>query len=409
MKKDKKNSLMDFDPSRRELLEYLMKGGLATFMAGFPLRSAFGGPMLKDDVVRIGYLPITDATALLVAHANGYFEEEGLKVEKPTLMRGWAPLVESFAAGKFNLVHLLNLVPIWMRYNNKFPVKVLAWGHTNGSGIIVGNHTKIKTFADFGGKQIAVPFWYSQHNMLLQMGLKKAGITPVIKPAGSQIGPKECNLQILAPPDMPLALAAKKIDGYTVAEPFNAMGETKAGGRMFRFSGDIWQNHPCCVISTHEELTTKKPEWSQKVVNAIVRAQIYASMNKEKVATLLSKDGKGYLPMDQEIVLRSMTKYHDHKEYVESGAIQNKDWKNGRIDFQPWPYPSATRMSVEQLKQMVIAGDQAFIKDLDPEFVAKDLYEYRYVKAALEKFPDWKNDPSVNKASPFKRTEKVVL
>jgi len=27
----------------------------------------------EDEVVRIGYIPITDATALLVAHANGYF------------------------------------------------------------------------------------------------------------------------------------------------------------------------------------------------------------------------------------------------------------------------------------------------------------------------------------------------
>ena len=32
-----------------------------------------------DEVVRIGYLPITDATALLVAHAKGYFEAEGLE------------------------------------------------------------------------------------------------------------------------------------------------------------------------------------------------------------------------------------------------------------------------------------------------------------------------------------------
>jgi NitT/TauT family transport system substrate-binding protein len=80
-------------------------------------------------VVRIGYMPITDATALLVAHANGYFEEEGLEVEKPTLIRGWSPLVEGFAAGKFNLVHLLKPIPVWMRYNNDFPVKVMSWAH----------------------------------------------------------------------------------------------------------------------------------------------------------------------------------------------------------------------------------------------------------------------------------------
>ena len=74
-------------------------------------------------MVRIGYLPITDATALLVAHAKGFFEEAGLKAERPTLIRGWSGLVEGFAAGKFNIVHLLKPVPVWMRYNNKYPVE----------------------------------------------------------------------------------------------------------------------------------------------------------------------------------------------------------------------------------------------------------------------------------------------
>ncbi len=31
----------------------------------------------EDPVLRIGYIPIVDAAVLLVAHARGYFEEEG--------------------------------------------------------------------------------------------------------------------------------------------------------------------------------------------------------------------------------------------------------------------------------------------------------------------------------------------
>ncbi len=76
----------------------------------------------------IGYLPITDATALLIAYAKGFFKDEGLEAEKPTLIRSWPALVESFAAAKFNIVHLLKPIPIWMRYNNKFPAKIMAWG-----------------------------------------------------------------------------------------------------------------------------------------------------------------------------------------------------------------------------------------------------------------------------------------
>ena len=222
---------------------------------------------------------------------HGLLQGRRPDAERPTLIRGWSPLVEAFAAGKFNLVHLLKPIPVWMRYNNNFPVKIMAWAHTNGSGVVVGKDTGIKSFADLGGKQIAVPFWYSMHNIVLQYALRQSGIKPVIKSQGEPLAADECNLQVMAPPDMPAALAAKKIHGYIVAEPFNALGEIKAGGRMLRFTGDIWKNHPCCVLCMHEEVVTKKPEWTQKVMNALVRAEIYASRNKKEVAKLLSTDG----------------------------------------------------------------------------------------------------------------------
>ncbi len=142
--------------------------------------------------------------------------------------------------------------------------------------------TGIKSFADLGGKQIAVPFWYSMHNIVLQYALRQSKITPVIKAQGEAVAANECNLQVMQPPDMPAALAAKKIDGYTVAEPFNALGEIKAGGRILRFTGDIWKNHPCCVLCMHEDVVTKKPEWTQKVINALVRAEIYASRTQDR-------------------------------------------------------------------------------------------------------------------------------
>ena len=53
-------------------------GGLAalgTLLGGF----GSAARAADDDVVRIGYLPITDATALLVAHGMGFFKDEGLR------------------------------------------------------------------------------------------------------------------------------------------------------------------------------------------------------------------------------------------------------------------------------------------------------------------------------------------
>jgi NitT/TauT family transport system substrate-binding protein len=231
----------------------------------------------------------------------------------------------------------------------------------------------------------------------------------VIKGQGEKIGPKEVNLQVLPPPEMPPALAARKIDAYIVAEPFNALGEIKAGARMLRFTGDIWRNHPCCVVCMNEQVTAAKPEWTQKVINAVVRASVYASENKAEVAKLLSKDGGGYLPVPAEVVTRAMTKY-DAATYGPSGAIKHADWGNGRIDFNPFPYPSATELIVSAMSKTVVSGNTTFLDGLDPKHVAKDLVDYTFVKAALAKFPSWKKDPSVAKSGdPFVREEIVKL
>lgn len=372
------------DWTRRQTLDLLAKGGLAAMLAG---KASAQTP--HDDVVRLGYLPITDATALLVAHYNGYFADEGLESEKPVPVRSWSALVEGFAARKFNIVHLLKPIPVWMRYNNGFPVKVLAWAHTNGSGLVVGRNSAAQDFSDLGGTRIAVPYWYSMHNIVLQYALRQSGLVPRI--TSEQPGPNEVALQILPPPEMPAALAAGKIEGYIVAEPFNALGELKAGARMLRFTGDIWRDHPCCVVTAHEDDTLHRPEWTQKVTNAIVRAQVWASENKAEAARLISKDESGALPLPASVVEKAMTDYGP--TYDENGAIRHRDWGAGRIDFQPWPHESATRLIVEAMSDTVVEGDTTFLGDLDPQFVADDLVDTRFVRQALQAYPDWLPQP----------------
>jgi NitT/TauT family transport system substrate-binding protein len=48
-------------------------------------------------------------------------------------------------------------------------------GALNGSAVVVGKHVEAKDFADLGGKQVAVPYWYSMHNIVLQMGCATLG------------------------------------------------------------------------------------------------------------------------------------------------------------------------------------------------------------------------------------------
>lgn len=386
---------------RRFVLDGLAAvGGLA---AGLTLPMGMAGAQGQGEpVLRIGYLPITDATSLLTAYALGYFEDEGVKTEAPELIRSWSSLVEGFVRGHFNLVHLLKPVPIWMRYNNGFPVKVMAWAHINGSGLVVGGNSGIESFSDLGGKQIAVPYWYSIHNTLLQMGLRNVGLRPVIQRQEAALADDEVNLLILPPPEMPPSLGAGRIDGYIVAEPFNAAGELLAGGRLLRFTGDMWENHPCCVVCMNENEVNANPEWTQRVINAVVRGSEYAQKNKREVAEMLSRDGEGYLPMPAEVVRRAMTHY-DEAEYRDSGALSHPDWRVGRIDFSPYPYPSATKRLVTEMNQTLVEGDTTFLKSLDPEFVANDLVDYRFVEEAL------RQNPGANYLDTLSRQERIQL
>ena len=414
------SSVLGSGVSRRDMLKMAgvaamggMGGMLSSTSALAQQKKADGKKFTKpfDPVVKIGYIPITDAATLLVAHEMGFFKKQGIESEPPTLIRGWSPLVEAFSAQRFNLTHMLIPVPIYMRYNNNFPVKITAWNHTNGSGIIVSKKAGIKSVKDLGGKQFAVPYWYSIHNIISQKMMRDAGLTPVIRPQNAKLAPNEVNLLVLNPPDMPPALAAGQIDGYCVAEPFNALGEAKAGGEMLRFTGDVWKGHPCCVVIMHEDdvMDPARAEWAQGIHNAIVETQLYIAGNRKAVAHMLSKDGKKYLPFDKEVVDRAMN-FYEVADYSQPLAIKHPEWEQSRINFQGWPFPSATKQVAMEMKQTLVGGDLAFLNKITPDFVAKDLVQYTYIKKALDKNPKWKWDLSVpQKGNPFERKETILL
>jgi NitT/TauT family transport system substrate-binding protein len=293
----------------------------------------------KDQPVKIGYLPITDAAPLLVAHSRKLYQAEGLTTEQPRLFRSWAQIVEAFLARQVNVIHVLFPTSIWIRYARNFPAKIVAWNHTNGSALTV--LPDIENPRELGGKTIAVPFWYSIHNLVLQQLLQRNGLKIVRKAKDAPIASNEVNLVVLPPPDMVSALANKSIGGYIVAEPFNAAAENLKTGRVLRFTGDVWKNHACCVVFVHEEDIKERKQWTQRVVNALVKAQLWSRGNRSEVARILSKDGGKYTPHPLPVLQRALT-YYDRNFYKKDGAIENPAWQVNRIDFQPYPFPSYT-------------------------------------------------------------------
>ena len=368
--------------SRREMLKL---ASLFTAAGAAPLLSAFNAQAqpAANGPVRIGYLPITDAAPLLVAHHNGFFKDAGVDVEKPTMLRSWAQLIEAFIAGQVNVVHLLSPMTVWARFGSKVPAKVVAWNHVGGSGLTV--LPEINDLKALGGKTVAIPFWYSIHNVVLQAMLRDAGLTPVSRKQG-QPAANEVNLVVMAPADMPPALASRNIAGYIVAEPFNAIAETMGIGKVLRFTGDVWRNHACCTVFMHEHDLEQRPEWSQKVVDAIVRAQLWIRDNRAETAQLLSKEGVNrYTPHALPVLTKVLAPVaSDRESYLSSKAIRHADWQDKRIDFQPYPYPSYTEELVARLQNTVIEADKSFLATLDGKTAATQLVDDRFVKRAIE-------------------------
>jgi NitT/TauT family transport system substrate-binding protein len=376
------SSTCDCGISRRDWLRVTALSGAAAaplLRAGDAMAQASKG----DDVpVRIGYLPITDATPLLVAHSRKLFEAEGLRTEKPRLFRTWAQIIEAFVAGQVNVVHLLSPTTMFVRYGSQFAAKVVAWNHMNGSALAVARH--INSVKDLGGTQVAIPFWYSIHNVVLQQLLRANGLKAVSRARSGALAANEVNLVVMPPAEMVSALAAKAVSGYIVAEPFVAAAEVSGVGKVLRFVGDVWQNHACCLLTLAERDITERPEWAQKVTNAMVKAQLWTRDNQLETAKLLASSGEGKYTPHGLPVLTKVLAATEMAQYTREGVIKHPQWNQRRIDFQPYPYASYTEELVKALQVTHVEGNAAFLEKLDPKFVAKDLVDDRFVKNALK-------------------------
>lgn len=332
--------------------------------------------------LRIGYLPITDATPLLVAIDQKLFEKRNIQMEKPVLFRSWAQLVEAFISGQVNVIHLLSPMAIWLRYGSTSPAKVVMWNHMAGSALTVAPN--IHQVQDLGGKTIAIPFWYSIHNIVLQHILRKNKLSITEKKPQQN---SEVKIVVMAPSDMVAALATQSIAGFIVAEPFNAIAEDKGIGKILRFSADVWKDHACCVTLMHDQDLQNRPEWAAKIVDALVEAQIWTNNHRVETALLLSKEGQHkFMPHEAHILRKILApSTHHWQRYIDSGVIKHPSWQQHRIDFQPYPYPSYMETLITMLQKTHIAGVNTFLDQLIPEKVAKDIIDARFVTSALER------------------------
>ncbi len=348
-----------------------------TTKAAVPAASAPAGPP-EQKTLRIGHLPITDASPLLIAHAQDIYKQYGLEPEKPTLFRSWSQIAEAFQAKQVDVVHMLMPMAISLKFGQNVPLKIVAWNHEGGSALTVRND--VNSISDLNGKTVAIPFPHSIHNIVLQMLLRDANLKPIVT---GDPAPGSVKLVVMNPPDMPPALSTNSIQGFIVADPFNAVAEVNKVGKILRFVPDVWYRHACCVVVMHEEDVKNKPNWAQSVITSVAQAQVFARENRSEAARILSADGGNYLPQPRPAIERALSHY-DINEYGPTGAIKHADWGSQRIDFEPFPYPTYTAELVKAMKETVIDGDQSFLNSLDPAQAHGQVVEEKFARAAIE-------------------------
>jgi NitT/TauT family transport system substrate-binding protein len=292
--------------------------------------------------LNVGYLPITDASPLLIADAEGIYNKNGFLANKPTVFTAWPALTEAFLSKQVDLVHMLMPLALQVKFAQKQDIKIVAWNHTDGSALTVAQN--INAVTDLAGQNVAIPGEFSLHNIVIQQVLRANGLTPIFD-GEAKAADKTVKLVILPPAEMPPALAGKAIAGYIVADPFNALAEVKGIGKILRFTGEVWKEHACCVTVVRGELVKDNPEAAQALVTSIAEAQLLIRADRAAAATTLAQ---GYLPQGPEAITKALTSYNS-ADYPQ--AITHPEWKSERINFQPYPFPSYTEELVNQLKQ----------------------------------------------------------
>lgn len=343
------------------------------------------------DTLRIGYLPITDASPLLIAHGANTVATGTLDSGKPVLFRSWASLAEAFLTRQVDVVHLLMPMAVQLKYSLGADVRVLGWNHTNGSALTVAPH--ITEPGQLAGSQVAIPGWWSIHNIIVQQYLRENGLRPVIRRAASR-GDRTVELVVMSPSDMVPALANGSIAGFTVADPFNAAAQVRGIGHIHRYLGDLWRDHACCALVVHQDLIDRRPEAAQALTDGVVAAQLRIDADRTEAAKTLSA---GYLPQPLPAITTALT-------YPKPPPVRHPDWNPQRIGFQPFPFPSFTAALVAAMPGTVVDGDTRFLDRLDPVRVHGELVDDRFVRSALDRVG---GPRTVGIADSLTRTEEI--
>jgi nitrate/nitrite transport system substrate-binding protein len=349
------------DVNRRQFMGLMGSGAAAAMLSTFfPLNEAKAAlkesmGKLEKTKLKVGFVPITCATPIIMAHPLGFYSKYGLDVDV-IKTAGWAVARDKSLAKEYDASHMLTPMPLAMTLgagSSAEPYIMPAVENINGQAIVLHvDHKDKRDPKQWKGFKFGVPFEYSMHNFLLRYYVAEHGLDP----------DKDIQIRVVPPPEMVANLRAGNLDGYLSPDPFNQRAIWEKVGFIHILTKDIWEGHPCCAFACSKQFAMENPNTYGALLKSIIDATQYSSdpKNRKEISTAIAP--KNYLNQPVPVIQQVLTgRYAD-------GLGSVKDVPD-RIDFDPFPWHS---MAVWILTQMKRWG---YIKgDVDYNTVAEQVY-----------------------------------
>ena len=348
------------DATRRTFLQSVgASTALAAVSQFFPLATAIevfaqSKPLEKKDL-KVGFIPITCATPIIMAHPMGFYSKHGLNVDV-IKTAGWAVVRDKTLNKEYDAAHMLSPMPLAITLgagSNPIPYTMPAVENINGQAITLAmKHKDKRDPKSWKGFKFAVPFDYSMHNYLLRYYLAEHGIDP----------DKDVQIRAVPPPEMVANLRADNLDGFLAPDPVNQRAVYDGVGYIHILSKDIWDRHPCCAFAASQEFVTHMPNTYAALLKAIIDATAFATKqeNRKQIAEAIAP--ANYLNQPVTVVEQVLT-----GTFADGlGKVQKVP---DRIDFDPFPWESFAVWILTQMKRWgQIKGE------VDYAGVAKQVY-----------------------------------
>jgi nitrate/nitrite transport system substrate-binding protein len=352
------------DAARRAFLKGVgASTAIAAISQFFPLKTATevfaqGGAIEKKDL-KVGFIPITCATPIIMAHPMGFYSKHGLNVEV-IKTAGWAVIRDKTINKEYDAAHMLSPMPLALTLgagSNPVPYTVPAIENINGQAITLSvKHKDRRDPKSWKGFKFAVPFDYSMHNYLLRYYLAEHGLDP----------DQDVQIRAVPPPEMVANLRADNIDGFLGPDPMNQRAVYDGVGFIHMLSKEMWDGHPCCAFAASKEFIATSPNTYAALLKAIIDATAFAHQpeNRKQIAEAIAP--ANYINQPVTVLEQILT-----GTFADGLGAVKKD--ANRVDFDPFPYESFAVWILTQMKRWgQIKGDVDYAGVAKQVFLATD-------------------------------------